>query len=228
MGDIVAVRMPTGAMDAVLPVAEELAALVGAGTVVLDIAPDTGRQAAAQLVLDELAKPRTVLAVVPNMAHSALMWSVLQHATKPVAVAPRLAVPTRAIDRALVPLDGTAEAAGALTETMRLLSGAGVQLLVLHVFEPSTVPRYWDQPAHAESVWAQHFTSQFHDVPGVRLQWRTGKPAESVLDVARSEGVDLIALGWRQRLAPGRARTLRRTVADATVPLLIVPVGSGQ
>lgn len=228
MSDVVAVRVQPTDSDAVLPVAEEFASLFGARTLVLDIAADAAEADGIDRVLGALAEAATVLGVLPNVSRSDLVWPILQRAGKPVALAPAMAAERRAIARALVPLDGTPEAAAALTATVRLLSGAGVQVLVLHVFEPATVPRYWDQQVHAESAWAEHFAASFGGVPGVQLQWRTGKPAEGVLEVARNEDVDLIAVGWRQHLEPGRARTLRSAVAESPVPVLIVPVAAGQ
>ena len=50
---------------------------------------------------------------------------------------------------------------------------------------------------------------------------------ERVPDVAEAEGADVIALGWSQRLDPGRARTVRRAVLDAVVPVMLVPMASG-
>ena len=62
---------------------------------------------------------------------------------------------------------------------------------------------------------------------GVRLELRTGVAGERVLDVAEAEGADMIALGWSQQLDPGRARTVRRAVLDAVVPVMLVPMASG-
>ena len=57
-----------------------------------------------------------------------------------VMVPPSVRCAPRPIGRVLVPLDGTAEAAAAVAETATLLSGAGVELLILHVFVEQTVP----------------------------------------------------------------------------------------
>lgn len=155
-----------------------------------------------------------------------LTWPVLQRVSKPVVVAPSVTWIPHRIGRALIPLDGTPEAAGAVAPANRLLGRAGVDLLVLHVFHPDSVPRYWDQHGHADQVWQQEFRARFCDLPGARLRWRSGAIGEQVLDVAAAEQVDLIALGWSQRLEPGRARTVRRTLQYSPVPVLLVPVAS--
>jgi nucleotide-binding universal stress UspA family protein len=128
------------------------------------------------------------------------------------------------ITRVLIPLDGTPESAAAVSQTIRLLAGAGVDLVVLHVFDATTVPKFWDQPAHAEQAWQEEFLARYCDQPGVRLQLRSGVPAEHILDVATTEHVDLIGLGWSQQPSQARAQTLRQTLRDAPVPVLVVPM----
>ena len=71
---------------------------------------------------------------------------------------------------------------------------------------------------------AGEFLARYCDHPGVRLQLRSGVPGEHVLDVATTEQVDLIALGWSQQPGQARAQTLRQTLRDAHVPVLVVPI----
>lgn len=220
-GHVLAVTRPGRDDRSVRAVAEALAELLDAR--VRDIDTDRGA-GGVDRILGALAERSVRLAVLASADLTGPAWPVLQRAGKPVVVAPGTGWPMHRISRALIPLDGTAESAGAVAQTNRLLSGAGVDLLVLHVFDADTVPRYWDQPGHAELVWEQEFLARFCDVPGTRLQWRRGAIGEQVLDVATAEHVDLIALGWSQRLDPGRARTVRRTLRDAAVPVLVVPV----
>ncbi|MDP9817267.1 universal stress protein [Spirilliplanes yamanashiensis] len=146
-------------------------------------------------------------------------------ADRPVAVVPRLRRPPVTIDRVLVPLDGSPESAAAAADTVGLCAAGGADLVVLHVFDARTVPRYWDQAAHARADWEREFLARWCAVPGARLHLRSGVPGEHVADVARVEAADLIALGWSGTLAPGRARTVRRTLAEATVPVLLIPAG---
>jgi hypothetical protein len=159
-----------------------------------------------------------------------LAWPVLQQARKPVVVVPSVVTEHGhwQLTRALIPLDGTAESADAVTGTVGLLSDAGVDLVVLHVFDAATVPRFWDHHGHADQVWQSEFLARYCDRPGVRMQWRSGTPGEHVLDVAAAEHSDLIALGWSQRLDAGHARTVRRTVEQSPVPVLLLPTGTGH
>jgi hypothetical protein len=99
-------------------------------------------------------------------------------------------------------------------------------VVVLHVFDASTVPRFWDQAAHARRAWEEEFMTRFCAQPGARLELRSGAAGQQVVDVAATEGVDLITLGWSQRLDPGRAQTVRRTVLEAAVPVMLVPLAA--
>ena len=228
---VLAVPSPRRPVEPVLVVAQSLAGVLGAA--VRRLAPVAGRTPAEpepDRVLAELAEPGTAIAVLPTTTLAGLAWPVLRLARKPVVVVPATPVTARhwQLGRALIPLDGTAESAAAVAETVELLSRAGVDLLVLHVFDAGTVPRFWDHPGHADEVWQNEFLARYCDRPGVRMQWRSGTPGEHVLDVASAEHVDLIALGWSQRLDAGHARTVRRTVEQSPVPVLLLPIGIGH
>ena len=206
--------------------ATAIAAVVGASVRRIDLTGVTGPACKADRVLAELDEPATVLGVLPDAASlQRLGWPVLQRARKPVVIVPAAARPApQMISRALIPLDGTPESAAAVAETIRLLADAGVDLVVLHVVDATTVPKFWDQPAHAEQAWQSEFLARYCDHPGVRLQLRSGVPGEHVLDVATTERVDLIALGWSRQLNEARAQTVRQTLCNAHVPVLVVPI----
>jgi nucleotide-binding universal stress UspA family protein len=153
---------------------------------------------------------------------------VAQRSARPVVLVPAAARGRRPeIRRVLLPLDGTAESAAAVAGAVEQFAGAGVDLVVLHVFDAETVPRFWDQAAHAGRAWAEEFLARYCAQPGVRLELRTGVAGEHVLDVAEAERADMIAFGWSQQLDPGRARTIRRAVLDAVVPVMLVPIAPG-
>jgi hypothetical protein len=59
----------------------------------------------------------------------------------------------------------------------------------------------------------------------VRLEVRIGNAEELVPAVADEAAVDIIALGWSQQLAEGRAPIVRAALARAKVPIMLVPVG---
>ena len=58
----------------------------------------------------------------------------------------------------------------------------------------------------------------------VQLETRIGRIGELVPIVAVRCGCDLIALGWSQQLAQGRAPVVRETLERSQLPVLLVPV----
>ena len=226
MSTVLAVLEPGAGRQPVADAAAAIAAVMSASVRCIDLAGVAGPARKVDRVLTELGEATSVLGVLSGAASlQQLGWPVLQRARKPVVlVPPATRLVSQMISRALIPLDGTLESAAAVAGTIRLLAGAGVDLVALHVFDATTVPKFWDQPAHAEQAWQSEFLARYCDHPGVRLQLRSGVPGEHVLDVAATEQVDLIALGWSRQLDETRAQTLRQTLHEARVPVLVVPI----
>lgn len=126
------------------------------------------------------------------------------------------------MSRVLVPLDGSAGAARAVSAVLEELATAGLDLVVLQVFDPTTVPRFWDQPAHAVQSWAGEFLARYCAHQGARLELRRGIAGQHVVDVAAREHVDLITMGWTGRMSTGCARTVRAALTRAPAPVLLV------
>jgi hypothetical protein len=196
----------------VIDTAAALARIAHARVRRVSLAADLSAEQAAAQVLGALDSPGIVLAVLARDERSRPIWR---------------RVAQRSARRVLLPLDGTAESAAAVAGAVEQFAGAGVDLVVLHVFDAETVPRFWDQAAHAGRAWAEEFLARYCAQPGVRLELRTGVAGEHVLDVAEAERADMIAFGWSQQLDPGRARTIRRAVLDAVVPVMLVPIAPG-
>ena len=156
--------------------------------------------------------------------HTALQ--VITRIPKPVAVVPPHAHPPERIDRILVPLEGTSESSQALDETIRLAHRRGLEVLVLHVHSPATVPAFSDHDPHATLAWDREFLSRYVSTPHdrVTLLRRLGVPADDVVAVADETGSNLIVLAWSQDLAPGRARVVSETLAHTGIPVLLLPV----
>jgi hypothetical protein len=180
---------------------------------------------AAQRVVRELRRSRTASGVLAGHGAPRPLWQqVAQQSGKPVVLVPagvRDAPPR--ISRVLMPLDGTAQSADAMAVTAGQLARAGVELVVVHVFDSGTVPMFWDQHAHEGWAWGQEFLARYCAQPGARLELRSGPAAEHMLDVAVSERADMIALAWSQQIEPGRALVVRHLVRNADVPVLLVP-----
>lgn len=228
MADILAAITQREAARRVDGVASAVANLTHAHVRRLELGGAVAREQAIRRVLQATQRPGVVLTVLARDALLRPFWpDIVRQVSKPVIVVPATKSGSPpSVSRALVPLDGTPEAAGAVAEVVELFANAGLDLLVLHVFDASTTPPFWDQAAHARREWEQEFLARHCAVPGARLALRSGTPDEQVVDVAAEEHVDLITLGWSQHLAPGRAQTVRRTIADASVPVMLVPLTS--
>jgi len=156
--------------------------------------------------------------------HTAL--EVITRVAKPVAVVPPHAEPREQIARILVPLEATSESSRAVADTIELAHRRRLEILVLHVYSPATVPAFADHDPHATWAWDREFLSRYVATPHdrVTLVRRLGVPADHVVAVARETDADLIVLAWSQNLSPGRARVVSETLAHSEVPVLLLPV----
>lgn len=156
--------------------------------------------------------------------HTAL--DVITRIPKPVAVVPPHAQPPEHIKRILVPLEGTSEDSQALDATIRLAHRRGLEVLVLHVHSPATVPAFSDHEPHATLAWEREFLTRHVSTPHDRITLlrRLGVPADDVVAVAGESGPDLIVLAWSQDLAQGHARVVSETLAHSNIPVLLLPV----
>jgi len=206
-----------------------IARLAGGEVRQVRLAADLSPQQAARQVMRALHQPRTVSSVLAAGEPSRPLWQrVAQQSAKPVVLVPAGARDqTPRIRRVLLPLDGTAQSASAVADAAERLARAGAELVVLHVFDAQTVPKFWDQHAHAGQAWGQEFLARYCALPGARLELRSGAAAEHVVEVAGTEQADMITLAWSQQLEPGRALVVRRAVLDAGVPVMLVPVAAG-
>jgi nucleotide-binding universal stress UspA family protein len=191
------------------PVAERL---VETGT-----APDVAALVigARGLAFDPRALGRTATAVATRVS-------------RPVVVVPPHADPPTEFKRVLVPLDGTAASSAAIRSLIELTPGRDLDLVVLHVVGPDSVPSFVDQPQHWPAAWAREFAARHcpFGVDGVDLLMRVGRPERLVADAAREFGCDLIALGWSQDLAEGHAEVVRETLRRSPLPVVLMPARS--
>lgn len=147
---------------------------------------------------------------------------------KPLIVVPPQAPVPFALERVLVPLDGTRVTAAALQRTIELACETDAEVVALHVHDAESLPLFSDQPQHEIESWTQEFLARYcPPAERVRLEVRVGVPGEHVLRVAEEIDADLIALGWAQDLSPGRAAVVREALERSKIALLLVPVLDG-
>jgi nucleotide-binding universal stress UspA family protein len=148
-------------------------------------------------------------------------------------------------NRIMVPLDGSALAECVLPHVDTIARGCGVtEVVLVTVVEPSFVPggAYSDSGAtvsapemekirelEAQSVRSEG--KQYLDrvvgrnsFPGANLRQEVleGRPAETIVDYAQQNGVDLIAIATHGR--SGISRWARGSVADRVLRATCVPI----
>ena len=174
-------------------------------------------------------------------AFGSVLGDVLRTAPCPVVLVP--SIRSRhpwALRQLVLPHDGTPTSAAAIAPTADLASRAGADLVVLHVATPSderpaesgtfVVPRYLDQPQHEWPTWSQEFLQRVRslgypaNIENIRLVLAHGEAGAAILEFARTNASDLIALAWRGSLEPERAQTMRRVIRDASCPVIVFRV----
>lgn len=150
---------------------------------------------------------------------------VLEQASKPVVVVPPDApnVSARQFRRLLLPLEGTSVSSRPVAECLCPLIVDDVELVVLHVFTPATMPRVLDHPGRDLQLLGGEFLARYFP-NATRVELRTGVVGSEVAALARDEDADLIVLSWSQDASAGHAAVVRDVLSHATVPVLLVPV----
>jgi nucleotide-binding universal stress UspA family protein len=154
---------------------------------------------------------------------------VVQRTRKPIVVVPpdcREPGPCPPEGRILIPLDGTQATAQAIERASDVFAGRGIDILALHVFDETTVPRFWNHTQYEPDEWGREFLRRYCRARGAHLELVSGDPGQSVLDVAAGRQIDLVAMAWSQDLRSGHAETVRRVLAECSVPVMLLPVGT--
>jgi hypothetical protein len=122
-----------------------------------------------------------------------------------------------------VPLDGSPDAAAAADRICPLF-GRAVDVIVLHVFNPLTAPRFLDRPARDLELWGAEFIARHRPHPDARLAWRVGAPGDAIVAAVGAEHADLVVLSWSQDVSIGHAAAVREVLGRSRVPVMLVPV----
>jgi hypothetical protein len=151
---------------------------------------------------------------------------VLRAAEKAVVIVPPDAARVRRLHRILVPLEGTISSSLAPRAVFRLARDVDIDVVVVHVRDERSLPAFTDQPQHETRAWTEEFLARYcpWGIGDVRVDVRVGRRDEQILAAVSANDVDLIALGWSQQLAAGRAPVVRAVLERAHVPVLLIPV----
>jgi len=106
---------------------------------------------------------------------------------------------------------------------VEMASAAGLELIVVHVDDETTMPSFSDQVQHETDAFAQEFLARYvRGAPAAKLELRIGRPADEILAAAVATGAEVIALGWPQ--AKDRGAVAREVVGRSHLPVLLVAV----
>jgi universal stress protein A len=148
------------------------------------------------------------------------------------------------VDKVLVPIDFSPSARAALEYATFVAGKFGAELLVAHVWEP---PGYvgpdtlallpvgsgqpgWEQTRNEVQREVDHFLARAPARPkGLAVRVEAGEPSDTILQLAKEFGADLIVMGTHGRT--GLSRLLIGSVAEAvlrrsTCPVLTIRVAS--
>jgi nucleotide-binding universal stress UspA family protein len=208
----------------VLAAADAIAHLLTIDTETLPVRPGPAVDR-ADVVLQALAADDVAAAAMSARGPEPLCWDVIGQIAAPVVVVPRSSKQMMPkVSRVLLPMDGTAATAASVSGLAQRALDSGAHVVATHVFDPSTVPAFWDQAAYSGQEWTREFLRR--NLPaGVELDLRSGRPAEEVVAEAERDDVDLIIIGWGQDLGAGRAATVRHALTQGRVPVLLVRCG---
>jgi len=188
---------------------------------------------AAKTVSSVLSGPDVVLGVIGTRgtgrtkdAQGRVAAAVMCGADKPLLVVPPGSFPPqrRRLHCALVPLDGRPESAETVEPVLRLLTEAGVDLVVVHVFDQAMVPSIWDEPRYTAPAWEHEFLARNLPFLHTRLRRCAGPTGSQVVQTAIDEKADLVVVGWSQDLSAGHARTLQGLLASGGRSVLLLPL----
>lgn len=148
-----------------------------------------------------------------------------------------------AITRVLAPIDFSPSSRAALEYATFVAGKHGAELLVLHVWEP---PGYvgpdtlallpvgsgqpgWEQTRNEVQREVDHFLARAAARPRALVRVEAGEPSDTILQLAKESGSDLIVMGTHGRT--GLSRLLIGSVAEAvlrrsTCPVLTIRVTS--
>jgi len=145
---------------------------------------------------------------------------------KPLVVVPPDVSRAGVLRRILVPLEGTISTSLVPQAIFEPVRGAELEIVVLHVHDEASIPAFTDQPQHEAAAWTEEFLARYlpWGIGDVRVETRVGRRDEQILAAVEQTGADLIALGWSQELAAGRAPVVRAALERGHVPVLLVPV----
>lgn len=185
---------------------------VVSGPVVNRLVEAAEAEETAALVIGARSKPAS-----PHPLGSTAL-AVVTSASKPIVVVPPVGRIAPHLRRVLVPLEGSLSTSLAPRSLIELGERGSVEVIALHIVEDRAEPE--------EREFDEEFLRRYcpSGIGVVKLERRMGPRDELVALAAEELDCDLIALGWAQQLARGRAPVVRKTLERSPLPVMLIPV----
>ena len=177
------------------------------GEVVERLREATADTDTAALVIGGRSSPRS-----PHALGSTAL-AVVTSCSRPVVVVPLAGRTAPILRKVLVPLEGAVSTSLAPRSIVELGRNANIEVVALHVDEDGSAPDD-DEFLRRFCPWGIGY---------VTLERRSGRREDLIPAVADELGCDVIALGWSQELAPGRAEVVRATLERSPLPVILIP-----
>ena len=182
-------------------------------------------------LIEALRGPEAIAAVIGGSARSVrpgpgacrVSRTILEQSDGPVVVVPPDTGPHQEIRRLLLPLEGSEASSRAVLDQLVPLVATDIELEVLHVFTPATVPPMLDQPTYDLDTLGKEFLSR-HCPGASRIEFRGGGVVDQVTRLSVDHHADLIVLTWSQSPSPRHAQVVRGVLAASSLPVLLLPV----
>jgi nucleotide-binding universal stress UspA family protein len=145
--------------------------------------------------------------------------------SRPLLVVPPQCTPAERIRRVVVALEGSPGRARSLRRAVEVVSGAQLDLTVVHVDTEDAVPSFSDSAAHQTADFAQEYLRRYWPLaPTARLALPIGAPAEEVLAIADDVRPDVLVVGWPQGAGTEHGHVVRELLRRSPYPVLLVAV----
>ncbi|HEY5170760.1 MAG TPA: universal stress protein, partial [Acidimicrobiia bacterium] len=130
--------------------------------------------------------------------------------------------------RVLAPVDEDPRSADALRRVLEEMHAPGLDLVLLRVFDAEHMPEFADHGTYDTDIFVEELMRRtvLSAVAHTSVEMRVGNPAHTILAVEHELDFDVVVLGWNQDLVNGRASVVKRLLAHAKTPMLLLPAHS--
>lgn len=152
---------------------------------------------------------------------------LVQSLDRPIVVVPPDAA-DRPLRRVLVAVEGDGESYALREVFERIGDRPTPDVVAIHVLEPHDLPMFADNPALEAQAFEREFinrvaSSIVGDASRVQLVTRVGLAPAALREAAQELDADLVVMAWHRNLARGHGRLVREMLAEASVPVVLLP-----